>query len=131
VIAGGRSVYATWWEANEQDGAELTEMAIRRPGDTDRDRDERDDMTMLPSDGPTTPKMPPDEALAVLRHGVRDEVEQRAVSVLGDELARLRERRRAALALATAVEQRAWSNGGSHAIRAIVRELREALGLKR
>lgn len=55
----------------------------------------------LPSSSPAQPAppgvMPPDEALAVLRYGARDEVEARAVEVLTAELVALRGGRQAVL----------------------------------
>lgn len=127
-----RATYAAWWEANELAGTEATELAIRHSfgtvRDTQRDPDEgARDMTSETSTAPD-PGMSTDEALAVLRHLAADEHEAQAYDVLAGALATLRVQRQDTLDLARELEHKAWSDGGDHAVRAIVRAVREALG---
>jgi hypothetical protein len=114
------ATYAAWWEAYELLGAQETEAAIRSGRNTLRDPDEGAiDMTS---------GMNRDEALAVLRQMAAEELEADAYGVVHRELIALRVQRQDALDLAKELEQKAWSDGGDHAVRAIVRALREALG---
>jgi hypothetical protein len=128
VSAAGRTAYAAWREAYELAGAEQTELAIRDRRNTVCDPDEGTrDMTSETSTNPA-PGMNLDEALAVLRHLAADEREAQAYGVLAGALATLRVQRQDTLDLVKELEHKAWSDGGNHTVRAIVRAVREALG---
>lgn len=124
MIPGGRTAYATWWEAYELAGAHATESTIRHQSDTQRGQDDSH------SDGRDA-VVDSNEALAVLRHLAAEEGEASAYDALAGELATLRAQRQAALGAATEAERKAWSDGGDHAVRAAVRAVREALGATR
>jgi hypothetical protein len=121
-----RAQYAAWWEANEQAGAELTEAVMRHDCDTDRDRD---DTNCGPDERDIV--MESDEGLAVLRYMALSEHEAAAWEAVRAEVARLRTQRQEALDAASAHERAAWQNGGDHAVRSLVRSVRDALGVPR